>query len=210
MIGLHRSRLIQALGLPFEERLNATIDGLRSLRSFADPHDLKLLDVLVADDAQRTVDAMIDLIAGQDENEAGFKPWLMWLDGAKLLSRLERASSPELVMDTVTRRVDQKEWPRLVDHIDLSPQEPDALLMALLDRSEDPNLRGRTLFRFMYPETAYTGPESAYLRGRQRVAEQWIEAAPSRGGYRSWLDELVRELDQRIESVEVEEAERGH
>ncbi len=209
MIGLHRSRLIQALGLQFEERLNAAIDGFRSLRSFADPYDLELLDALVADDAQRTVDAIVDLIAGQDEDEAGFKPWLMWLDQAKLLSRLERASSPQIVIDTVGRRVDQQEWPRLIDHIDLSPEEPDALLMALLDRSDDPHLRGRAVFRFMYPETGYTGPESAYLQARRRVAEQWTEGAPSRGGYRTWLDELVRDIDRRIELVEVEEAERG-
>jgi hypothetical protein len=209
MIGLRRLRLIRAIGLRFEERLNAIIDVFRSLQSFADPHDLEVLDALAADDAQRTVDAIIDLIAGQDEDEAGFKPWLMWLDEAKILSRLERASSPELVVDTVMTRVDQKEWARLVDHIDLSSEEADGLLIALLERSRDPSLRGRAMFRFMYPGTVYTGPESAYLRARRQIAEQWIEGAPSQGGYRTWLDELIQDIDQRIDSVEVEEAERG-
>lgn len=208
MVGLHRSRLLQALPLGFQERLNAVIDVLRSLESFADRNDLELLDGLVADDAGRTVETIVDLIAGEDE--AGFQRWLMWLDQAKLLSRLERASSPDLVTDHVMRRITQKEWPRLIDHIDLSPNQPDALLIALLDRSNDPSLRGRAFFRFMYPETAYWGPESAYLRGRRRVAEQWIEGAPSRGGYRTWLDELVQELDRRIQTVEVEEAERDY
>jgi hypothetical protein len=62
----------------------------------------------------------------------------------------------------------------------------------------------------MYPETAYTGPESDYLRGRRRVAEQWIEESPSRGRYRTWLDELIQTIDRRIETVEVEEAERRY
>jgi hypothetical protein len=181
---------------------------LRSLESFADRHDLEVLDVLVAEDDGRTVEAVVDLIAG--ENEAGFRPWLMWLDEAKLLSRLERASSPELVIDNVMRRVAQRDWPRLINHIDLSPKEPDALLIALLERSDNPSLRGRALFRFMYPETAYWGSESAYLQGRRRVAEEWIEGVPSRGGYRTWLQELVEEIDRRIQTVEVEEAERGY
>jgi hypothetical protein len=62
----------------------------------------------------------------------------------------------------------------------------------------------------MYPETAYWGSESAYLRGRRRIAEQWIETAPQQGGYRTWLDELLQTIDGRIESVEVEEAEQDY
>jgi hypothetical protein len=211
MIGLHRSRLLQTLGLSFEERLNALVEIFRSLRSFADPHDLEVLDALVGENAQRTVEAMVDLITGRDEDESGFKPWLMWLDEAKVLSRLERESSPELVIDTAMTRVDQKKWPILVDHIDLSPEQPDPLLIAVLERSDgDSSLRGRAEFRFMYPETGYTGPESAYLRARRQVAEQWKEVAESQGGFRNWLDQLVRDIDQRIESVEVEEAERDY
>jgi hypothetical protein len=208
MVALHRSRVLQGLRLGFEERLTAAVDVLRSLDRFADPSDLELLDTLAADDPQRTIDAVVDLLAGEDK--AGFQPWLMWLDQAKLLSRLERATGPQPVIDAVLLRVNQEQWPGLIDHIDLSPTEPDPLLIALLDRSDEPSLRGRATFRFMYPETAYTGPESDNLRGRRRVAEQWIEESPSRGRYRTWLDELIQTVDRRIEAVEVEEAERGY
>jgi hypothetical protein len=83
-------------------------------------------------------------------------------------------------------------------------------LIARLNRSDEPSLRGRALFRFMYPESAYTGPESAYLQGRRRVAERWIEESPSQSGYRTWLNELIQAIDRRIESAELEEAERGY
>jgi hypothetical protein len=208
MVALHRSRVIQVLRLGFEERLSATVDVLRSLDTFPTPSDLELLDTLVAEDPQRTINAIVDLLAGEDE--PGFKPWLMWLEQAKLLSLLERTTGPQPVIDAVLHRVDQEQWPGLIDHLDLSPTEPDPLLIALLDRSDEPSLRGRALFRFMYPETAYTGPESFHLRERRRVAEQWIEASPTRGRYRTWLDELNQTVDRRIESVEVEEAERGY
>jgi hypothetical protein len=208
MIALHRSRVIQVLGLGFEERLNVTVDLLRSLDRFADRSDLELLDTLAAEDPSRTIDAVVDLLAGEDE--VGFRPWLMWLDQAKILSRLERATSPQLVIDAVMQRLNQEQWPGLIDHLDLSPTEPDPLLIALLDRSDEASLRGRALFRFMYPETAYWGPESAYLRGRRRIAESWIDESPSQGGYRTWLDELIQAIDRRIESAEAEEAERGH
>jgi hypothetical protein len=103
MIALHRSRVLQVLGLGFDERLTAAVDVLRSLDTFADPSDLQLLDALAAEDPQRTIDAVVDLLAGEDK--AGFQPWLMWLDQAKLLSRLERATSPQLVIDAVMLRI---------------------------------------------------------------------------------------------------------
>ena len=139
---------------------------------------LSCSDTLAAEDPQRTIDAVVDLLAG--EHEPGFQPWLMLLDQAKLLSRLERAASSQRVIDAVMQRVEQGRWSGLIDHLDLSPTEPDPLLIALLDRSDEPSLRSRALFRFMYPESAYTGPESAYLQGRRRVAEQWIEASHRR------------------------------
>jgi hypothetical protein len=208
MIALHRSRLLQVLGLGLEERLTAVVDIFRSLKTFAGRDDLELLDKLTTEDHQRTIDTIVDLLVGDDEGS--FQPWLMWLDQAKLLSRLERASSSQLVVDTVIQRVEPAKWPRLIDHLDLSPTTPDPLLVELLDRSNEPSLHGRALFRFMHPEMAYWGSESAYLRGRRRIAEQWIEAAPPQSGYRTWLDELIQTIDRRIESVEVEEAEQDY
>jgi hypothetical protein len=83
-------------------------------------------------------------------------------------------------------------------------------LVELLDRSNEPSLHDRAAFRFMYPETAFWGAESAYLRGRRHIAEQWIEASPPQNGYRTWLDELIQTIDRRIESIEIEEAERDY
>jgi hypothetical protein len=208
MIALHRSRLLQVLGLGLEERLTAVVDMLRSLKTFAGRNDLELLDTLAAEDPQRTIETIVDLLVGDDEGS--FQPWLMWLDQAKLLSRLERASSSQLVVDTVIQRVEPAHWPRLIDHLDLSPAAPDPLLVELLDQSNEPSLHDRAAFRFMYPETAFWGAESAYLRGRRHIAEQWIEASPPQSGYRTWLDELIQTIDRRIESIEVEEAERDH
>jgi hypothetical protein len=208
MIALHRSRLLQVLGLGLEERLTAVVDVLCSLNTFASRNDLELLDTLAAEDPQRTIDTIVDLLVGDDEGS--FQPWLMWLDQAKLLSRLERASSSQLVVDTVIQRVEPAQWPRLIDHLDLSPAAPDPLLVELLDRSNEPSLHDRAAFRFMYPETAFWGAESAYLRGRRHIAEQWIEASPPQSGDRTWLDELIQTIDRRIESIEIEEAERDY
>jgi hypothetical protein len=191
-----------------EERLTAVVDVLCSLNTFASRNDLELLDTLAAEDPQRTIDTIVDLLVGDDEGS--FQPWLMWLDQAKLLSRLERASSSQLVVDTVIQRVEPAQWPRLIDHLDLSPAAPDPLLVELLDRSNEPSLHDRAAFRFMYPETAFWGAESAYLRGRRHIAEQWIEASPPQSGYRTWLDELIQTIDRRIESIEIEEAERDY
>jgi hypothetical protein len=205
MIGLYRSRVLQRLGLPFDQRLRLVIQLLRSMDSFPRPHDLELVDALVTENAEHTVNAILELLG---DDEAGFRPWLLWLDHAKLLSRLERVSSPELVIDAVTSRRNQASWSKLVDHIDFSSAEPDPLMVALLDISDHASLRGRASVRFMYPETAWWGSEAAYLRARGRVAKEWAAGAPSRGGYRAWLDELAQQIEQRVASVEIQEAEQ--
>ncbi|MBA2725286.1 MAG: hypothetical protein H0U53_04785 [Actinobacteria bacterium] len=207
MVALYRSRVIRALGLDVSERLGILVDLLRASDSFADSHDLEILDAIVEEDPIRATEAIVDLFI--DEN-GGYQPWLSWLGDARLLSRLERLSSAELVTGVVMGRVVRENWARLIEHIDMSAAEPDHLLVALLDESDDSALRGRAGLQFMYPAMVWTGRESEHLKERRVVAERWLDAARPDSGFRSWLEQLYWEIGQRISVVEAEEAERGY
>lgn len=208
MLGLYRARVINGLGLSFEERLPVVTDLLRQMDSFPDSYDLEVLDSLTEENPEATIAAVLDLIL--DDNGESFQPSLMWLEDAKLLSRLGRATAPGLLVEEVVRRVDEPTWPSLIGHIDFSSEEPDPLLVALLGRSATDVLRGRAAFRFMYPQTAWTGPESSHLRAAREKAARWrgIPDIPER--FREWLDEVVGLIDDRVESAERDEAERGY
>ena len=208
MVPLYRARLLRALGFSFDELLAVGLDILRSLDSFPTSDDLEVVDMLVEDDPSRAVEAFVDLLAGSQEGS--FEPGLMWLEDARLLSRLQRFSSADLVVSVVLDRVDENLWPRLVAHIDFSPDQPAPLLWTLLERSDGDALRGRAAFRFLYPKTGWTGPESAHLRERREIAEHWIELATEEGSFRKWLETLIKEIDLRIEAAERDEAERGY
>jgi hypothetical protein len=134
----------------------------------------------------------------------------MWLEDANLLSRLTLASPPSLVAGQVLNTVDRADWSALVGHLDFGADTPDSLVVALLGLSVDDDLRAGASFRFMYPGSAWTGPESAHLRTALRRAERWKETPDAPQLFRDWLDETTRVINARITAVENEEAERGY
>lgn len=208
MVPLYRTRVLRALELNFDERMAIAVETLRSLTSFPDSDDLEVIDGLIAEDAPRTIESMVDLLTG--DAQTTYQPWLMWLEEASILSRLEHRASPEQVTEVVLSRVDPNRWTELLAHIDFSSDEPDPLLKAILDRSDSHVLLDPPVFRFLYPKSGWTGPESAHLRMRRRVAERWINAETTEGGFRAWLEAVLQEIDRRVATVEIEEAERGY
>ena len=123
---------------------------------------------------------------------------------------MERLSAPDTVLNSVLNSIGEEQWPSLVAHIDFTKALPDPLLRSLIERSQNESLLGGAAFRFIYPETGWTGPESGHLRTRKEIATAWIEAAPGEDTFQDWIRNVMEEIDLRIEAAENEEAERGY
>jgi hypothetical protein len=67
MIGLYRDRVINNLGLSFEERLPPVVDLLSQLDSFPDAYDLAPVDALAKENPSETLSAILNLVLGDGE-----------------------------------------------------------------------------------------------------------------------------------------------
>ena len=120
----------------------------------------------------------------------------MWLEEAKLLSRLARETSPAVVVAAV-KRVAPDRWKELVGHVDFSMAAPDPLVEMLVNESDDDVVRARAAYRLIYPDSGWWGPQSEYLRKRRMIVGDWIRAATV-PQLRAWLNDVLKEIDQLI------------
>ena len=205
MLDLHVAHIINRLDLDASEKLAMLMRRFRALQSFPSEYDLEQLDHLTASDPELSSDAVVELLRLSADGQ--FHPWSMWLEDAKILSRVEGATGAELVIDLVTRTCPRGTWPSLMGHIAFDTDAPDPLLVALLGKSDDKELRGRSTFRFMHPRSTSWGPESENLRRRRELAIQWQDLAGLPALFVTWLGELVEVLDDSIAQAELREAE---
>lgn len=131
----------------------------------------------------------------------------MWLEDAKVLTLVEAGAGADLMVDLVTRTFAPDTWSSLVGHIAFDTDVPDPLLVALLGKSAEQDLRGRATLRFMHPHAASIGPESTNLRHRKEAAAQWRLAGAFPPLFVEWLNELINVLDASINRAELREAE---
>jgi len=205
MLDLHMSHIIGRLDLQADERIAMLMRRLQALQSFPTDYELEELNQLSSSQPMLTVDAVIELLKAREDGQ--FNPGLMWLEDAKILSRLEANAGPDVVVERVTAAFSSASWPSLVGHIAFDTEVPDPLLVALLGESDDADLRERATFRFMHPNIVSTGPESENLRSRRNVAVDWrgIETLPPL--FAGWLDGLLGVLDASISRAGSREAE---
>lgn len=208
MLSLYRSQVIEAVGLEFGERLVTVLNVLNHTDSFPDDYELGLIDALAAEDPAATTRAILDLLVGAEDGT--FKPSLMWLENAKLLSRLGRLTPAGLVVTEILDRTREADWPKLVGHLDFSGEAPDPAIEAMLGASSDPELRGRAALRLMYPSGGWSGSESNQLRESLDRLKVWRERSDAPDRFKSWLDEVEEALVAQIEDAERREAERGY
>jgi hypothetical protein len=204
MLQLHVAHIIGRLDLDPEERLAMFVQRMRMLSSFPSEYDLNELDALAAVAPTRTTEAVVEFI--RSAADGPYARWALWLEDAKVLSRLERVVGSQLLIDTIVGETPAETWPTLIDHIAFDGETPDPILGALLERSESDELRARATFRFANPRSVSWGSQSDNLRERRAVATQWLNADPSTD-MRSWLESTLFSLNQQIERAENREAE---
>jgi hypothetical protein len=206
MLSLYRSQLVHRLPVSFDDRMEILTDVLYGLDSFPDAHDLEIADELSRERPRETAERVIQLIV--DGTEAGSTATL-WLEDAKILSRIEEVGGAGAVVELIDSLPPQF-LHVLVGHVAFNRDDPDPLVKRLIELGDSERLWSLATFKFMYPESAWTGPESAYLRGRLAAAQRWREQASEDTRMRQWLDELIEGLDENIVRAERAEAERGY
>lgn len=208
MLGLYRAQVIVRLGLPFDERLALWTQLLSHTDTFLDSYDLDVLDALAAEEPEATLRAVLAVLVGDQDTD--FRPAVMWLEDAKLLSRLRKKLPEKSVVELVMEAAAPETWPSLVAHIDFTGDEPDPLLVALIGNSDSEELQGRASYRAMYPGSAWSGPESAHLKlARDRVRE-WKASEDHPAAFLGWLDRLIDDISREVAAATQREAERGY
>lgn len=208
MLGLYRAQVIARLDLPFDERLAFWTDLLSHIDTFPDSYDLDVLDALAAEEPEATVRAVLAVLVG--DQDTGFRPAVMWLENAKLLSRVRRNLPEQSAVELVMEVAPPETWPSLVAHIDFTGDEPDPLLVALIENSDSEELQGRAAYRAMYPSSGWSGPESAHLEQVRDRAQEWKASGDYPAAFRAWLDRLVDDISREIAAATRREAERGY
>jgi hypothetical protein len=203
MIALYRQKVLTRLNISFDAQLDVISSVFFRLNSPPGESDLQMIDELAKKGPARTIATVLRIIVGDDDH--GFAPGTLWLEGSKILTRLAAATSPQDVLREIDK-IPQDRWRRLVAHVSFSQAEPDLLIESLVTKSTDDVVRARAALSFIYPESGWIGQESDYLRKRRSVAISWLNLATS-PKMQQWLREVVDELDARIASVGLEEAE---
>jgi hypothetical protein len=205
MLDLHIAEIIPRLDLTTAERLAMLLRRFQSLQSFPSEYALKELDDLVRADPLEVVSAIVEFL--KSSADGAFHRWSTWLEEAKLLSRIQPGVDVDRLVHLVIGTGDPKTWSHLVPHIAFDTNEPDPVLVALLSHSDDADLRGAAIFRFMHPRLTAWGPESDNLKRRREVAVHWRDLQTHPGLFVEWLDEVVGALDANIQRAEEREVE---
>ncbi|WP_458316478.1 hypothetical protein [Mycolicibacterium brisbanense] len=207
MLDVHIARIIPRLGLTTAERLTMLLRRFQSLQTFPSDSVLEELDELIGAEPTEVARAIVDSLKSSAGGD--FDRWSMWLEDAKVLSRIQRGVELDQLADMVGETQDARIWSHLLGHIAFDAEEPDPLLVVLLGRSDDPELRAKAIFQFMHPRSSSWGLESDNLKRRREVAVGW-RASPARPAlFVEWLDQLIEALDAGIGHAEEREAERG-
>ncbi|WP_165643818.1 hypothetical protein [Mycobacteroides abscessus] len=205
MVDLHVGNILPRLGLTTAERLEMLLRRLQSLNSFPSDYVLSELDELSRAEPVVVVPAIVEFLEASADGT--FHRWSLWLDDAKVLSRIQRVIGPDQLLPLVADIDDPKIWSQLIGHVAFDTDEPDPLLVAILGTSDDAELRGAATVRFMHPHSTAWGPESDNLKGRRETASQWSALPGQPRLFTEWLAGVVEALDQAISSAELREAE---
>lgn len=205
MLDLHISHILPRLGLATGDRVVWLMRRFRSLRSFPSEYDLEELDALALADPHRVATAVLSLLVSAQDGE--FHRWQLWLEDARILTRIQKAVGSERLEELVFSICEPEAWPALMPHIDFSTENPDPVLVALLGASDSKELRGAAAWRFIHPRMTAVGPESMHLRERQIVLQRWraMEAQPPL--FTEWLKDVEAVLNEATSRAEAREAE---
>jgi hypothetical protein len=95
---------------------------LTHLESPLGDYDLQIIDLLAKRNPLRTISTVIAVILGDDNQGPALGN--LWLQDAKILSRLAAATSPEDVVRKI-EEVPADRWRELVAHVSFSLNQPD-------------------------------------------------------------------------------------
>jgi len=204
MVRFLRANILERLNLPAAMKIEILLPLLSAENSYIEDQELSLLESLAKEAPIEVVRATVQHVSASDRDDPAWNPFL---SHSRLLSKLEQATSPQLVVTTVRELTDPSKWPSLLDHIDVTPRTPDPLLLALLAESSDNELREKATFSFMFPGVT-AGSLSHHFAGRIEVATQWREEITSTV-IRSWLDDVLVALRAHQEAAATQEEERG-
>jgi hypothetical protein len=205
MLDLHIAHIIPRMGLTTPERLELLLQRFQSLQSFPSEYVLKELDELISADPIAGAPAIVGFLTSSSDD--GSHRWSFWLEDAKLLSRIQSAVELDQLVQLVVGTGNPKSWAHLIAHIAFDADEADPLLVALLGLSDDAELRGAAVFRFMHPRSSYWGSESDNLKRRREAAVRWRAHSGRPALFVEWLDEVLEALDANIGRAEEREAE---
>jgi hypothetical protein len=206
MLDLHLAHIVPRLALSTRERLAMLLRRFQSLQSFPSEYALEELDELMSTEAAEVVPAIVEFL--KSSADGSFHPWSVWLDDAKLLSRIQQDADLDQLTQLIIDTGDPGTWSHLVAHIAFDTDEPDPLLVAMLGRSDDADLRATATFQFMHPHSVSWGPESDNLRRRREMADRWHSLSGQHPPlFVQWLNELTKALDAGIRRADQREAE---
>jgi hypothetical protein len=194
-----RSRLLKELPFSQDQRLQLILVALQQ-KTFPSDEELSILDDIARSDPEHVVHAVTELLLS---DEFG---WSLYLDRASLLSRLERATGSGVVIAEVINAGEEAQE-QLLRHVDFLGDEPDPLLLALLESRSDESFSQEAATRFLYPGEVVTGSYAFYLEQRLGTLRQWDENSTS-AKLHAWVSKLVPSLESAIEGERLREAER--
>jgi hypothetical protein len=203
MTALYRQQVLARLNVSPDIQLNLLSKILSSINYPLSDPDLDLIDSVTRTSPSRTIEMVIAIILGN--GGGSYRLSALWLESSKLLSRLATTASAASVI-TEIETIPQDRWRELIGHISFSSSNPDPLIEYMISKSTDEVVRGRAASSFIYPENAWIGPESDYLRGRRSVAVSWLDSV-SAAETRQWLLKVLEEIDLRIRDADRMEAE---
>jgi hypothetical protein len=204
MLDFYRQSVLRRIDMPLEERLHRVETLLSEVSNgrLSDA-DLEALDDIARERPDEVIAMVFRLILGTESIPPSINT--LWLNHSKLLSRLATATSPNKVAAAV-RQVPVARWRELVAHVSFKVDTPNSVIDTLVSTDADDVARGRAALSFFYPDEAWFGNESDYLRSRLPVAESWKKQA-TQPATKHWIDELIIELPARIEQAEQREQE---
>ena len=147
------------------------------------------------------VDAVVKTLLSDREG------WSLYVQEAHLLSRLANVVGTDVVLDALLL-LSVKERRRLVKHLDFLSEEPDDVLVALLEADRDERVWEEAGTLYLVPGEVVWGPSSEYLIRRKDRLIKWSRSHPSKQ-LREWAMQLIPSFTAWIERERLREAEGG-
>jgi hypothetical protein len=204
MVRYLRADILGRLDLSATDKIQILLSLLSAEDSYIEDQELGLFESLAKQAPADAVRATVRLLTAGGQDSSAWNPFL---SHSRLLSKLEHFTSSELVVATVQELVEESIWPSLVEHIDVTPDTPDPLLLALLAEDGSDELRDKATFAFMFPG-ATMGSLSRHFAGRIEVAKRW-QGEVTTPIIVTWLDDVLIVLREHYEAAVAQEEERG-